>query len=501
MSGIISSLLLLVHDAVVIYRLQSVLLLCRTASEDTHNTCIDHHPTSRLTKSINDLPNELLCIIFEYLVPNSLKHVPRASHPFRILDTLSRVSRRFRGIALAFLRRDIVCSSFSQVERIVDLLSWDRALDDDAQSIDGQMNRQIESRVRCVECVLSLLIPERARVARTIQIGRPRYSWHYPRIPTLRNGERTRICHFYGYPSPFRQLTSFECFNMICSPSIVQSLRHCRGLKNLVLAWDDAASFPAIQHLPSVDTLRLYLFQSGNEDRSLRRLRHPSDELPPFPSLATLALYDCFSHSRVMEQCTQLSFPNLRVLTMKSTRVDVCRVFDFIQRHPTILEANIHFHIDYDLRALRLEALVKLIEGTGTWIIPAGASAVRDEPRASAVSEDDVIFPQPFDKDYGDFYRFAFSRTPCSPGALEWRSSIGSPEPRYHCTGLAVYFLEDEEDGADDRDSVDTFVQHMRQYLPRVQELRVMSRASLQNICDFEMLMVPFIFKYLATRD
>lgn len=226
--------------------------------------------------------------------------------------------------------------------------------------------------------------------------------------------------------------------------------------------------------LPGVHTLRLYLSNVMlKEDHSSRIFRDTSPFRPSYAGITTLQLVDRCGLSDVMQQCMSLLFPNLRVLRLEFCSHSVPVVYNFIHRHPTILEATVHF-LSFKGKALRIGPLIKLIDGTGTWIAPHGATnAMVDQPSMEEFDEENPV-PNDLNDNYGPFYRFSFVRVPVSPGALRWTSWRGSDHPRYRCTGLAVHLAENESH-LEDWETVSDFLQEMRSSLPHVEELRLMS--------------------------
>jgi hypothetical protein len=321
-------------------------------------------------------------------------------------------------------------------------------------------------------------------------VGCPNYPWYGTVDFNNDDPNGHRVFHNYGGPLPFPRLISFEYFQRVCSPYLIQSIQACPTIQKLALAWDGRASFPQMEHLPSVQTLRLYV------TTDVMRQDYAYNYNPPifrsdYSAITTLALYDCCKRSEVMLECMKLSFPNLRILRLEGCDMSAPEVYDFIQLHPTILEATVYFFA-LDYRALRLEPLLKLIDGTGTWKAPSGNQhAVLDQPSMAEMDEDHPV-PDNFADDYGPFYRFSFSRTPIHPSALKWSSSEGSQYPRYHCTGLALDLAEGEEE-SDDWDTPLDFIRHMKPFVPDLEELRLFTSALTWECQSFGCMMVSNI--------
>lgn len=301
--------------------------------------------------------------------------------------------------------------------------------------------------------------------------------------------------HRHGDPYPFTRLRSFECIYAACAPCILRSLQHCPDLKTVSLAWNDETPFPKAEYLSKVETFRLYLSRKIESPATTRRetplgTTHPTLGLPAYTCITTLALHDCADGSDIVNQCMKLSFPNLRVLRLGFIVAAVPLVYDFIQRHTTILEANVEFPVRRLTSRLRFSALMKLIHGTGTWIAPEGSTVIVDQPVLPETVTGPLVPPE-WEDNYGFFYRFAFSRRPIISQHMEEQSSTGSDQPRYDCTGLAIKFLEDEED--EDPElyaNIETFMDRMPASLPYLEELRVSMGTEACETGDFRSLMV-----------
>lgn len=67
-------------------------------------------------KTIEDLPNELLAHIFQYINNPRSKYLPVKSNRFRAIVSMTSVSRRFRTIALLFAQQDLVFNYVDELE-------------------------------------------------------------------------------------------------------------------------------------------------------------------------------------------------------------------------------------------------------------------------------------------------------------------------------------------------------------------------------------------------
>ena len=293
-----------------------------------------------------------------------------------------------------------------------------------------------------------------------------------------------------GQPFPFPRLNSFEYTSAVASCSLVQSLEHCRELRNLTLVWSDLCSFDDLGTLSQVWTLRLYLVLSP-PSRCEILLVSPVGGISPCSSITTLALVNCSGHSKIIGQCLALSFPRLRVLRLEKLTAPVPLAYDFIQRHSTLLEVNVHFAC-FISGSLRLEALLKLIHGTGTWIAPPRSSVVPDQPSALQLNNSNPI-PPSFPHYFGWLFEFAFCRTPRSTEAVEWCSPIGSVDKRYDCTAVALSFEADEMSNFA---GANILFRTLREHLPALEELRVTTRAPSAAWRTFTLFMVRYFTQY-----
>lgn len=230
-------------------------------------------------------------------------------------------------------------------------------------------------------------------------------------------------------------LESFECLDAVVNPGWnFQALYDCQELRNVAILWPCNLLFPDLDDFPNVETLRLYL-TDVNKNHSPR----PSPPIGTYSNLHTLAMHELYDFQAIERCCRGLNFPNLRVLKLTEIESPARTVYDFVQRHSTLLEVNLTFAIDH-VSPLRLEALLKLIDGTGTWVRPEGNGVPVDQPDYNDMVGAPTPLPTRIAHMYGVFSAFAFTRRPLSPQALEWRSYHGSPHPRYKCTAFAVHW-------------------------------------------------------------
>ncbi|KIP12073.1 hypothetical protein PHLGIDRAFT_114124 [Phlebiopsis gigantea 11061_1 CR5-6] len=108
------------------------------------------------------------------------------------------------------------------------------------------------------------------------------------------------------------------------------------------------------------------------------------------------------------------------------------------------------------------------------------------------IPEDDgeELNPPFLNQYFGPFHRFAFSRTPVMKDAMLWRSSLGSDQPRYVCTALAIDLCEGEPaEDCNDYYTLQHFMAAMRPLFPALSELRVKSWAFPGQWLDFTQFM------------
>ncbi len=235
-----------------------------------------------------------------------------------------------------------------------------------------------------------------------------------------------------------------------------------------------------VHHLdtfPELRTLRLYFLR---------------ESIPPLSgsrTLTTLVLdgaQNCDWSVGIMNTSVALvMFPNLRVFRLETVWADQHQVFDFVQRHATLMEVSVSMS-ELTL-PFRLEALGMLIKGTGTWYefgrpddeIDGEANEGWDNPCEENKGADGSPLLNPvFPYSYIRFNSFSFSRVPITPTATKWKSSRGSKQPRYRATALSFRTFEIGRwtplnlPVADIPD-----VLLLSDYFPSVEELRISSDA------------------------
>lgn len=255
------------------------------------------------------------------------------------------------------------------------------------------------------------------------------------------------------------------------------------SLERLAITWGDRsenALFMPLIAFPNLRRLRMHLDPP-------RRERSPSWghewQLPVdcTTSLTHLTLYDLFVGSVHVHGCLQnLQFPNLRVFNLQSTPEDPSLVFDFVNRHPTLLELDVSF----TSHAVRFECIPKLIDGTGTWKMPsdpeerihAPGNILVDQATYAAVAEvpPEDRYPPSVEFDHLYCPQLAFSRRPLAPDTMATSSSsIGSKKPRYEATGLALCILDQSMWSHGPYDDITEIIPVLHRFFPCLEELRI----------------------------
>ncbi|KAI0338700.1 hypothetical protein BDW22DRAFT_669107 [Trametopsis cervina] len=279
---------------------------------------------------------------------------------------------------------------------------------------------------------------------------------------------------------PFSGLVEFRWTQDVCTNSTIDHLAFCPNLETLMLVWEESAEWPRLDLLPKLRTVRLALKYAINGEEA-RKPPH-EDSSPPFiyPSITTLAVH----HYRVLPSAfitTHLlprRFPSLQVLTLTGGELGPDELFHFIHCHPTLLEVNIANALSMEVRP---EALLKLIDGTGTWKHTGDAQhtgvpicqITPEEYNSLAPYPEDLVWTPP-----GDGIvvcdDFAFTRTPLSLSATEWQLPTGSPDPRYACSALAMKNLTvDMHSEMSEKCTVTEFLLKLPERVPMLEELRV----------------------------
>ena len=259
--------------------------------------------------------------------------------------------------------------------------------------------------------------------------------------------------------APFPNLVSYESIGATSYIADLRKLLPAReSLKKIHIIWEDQGLkdlFIPLILFSKLEQLRLYLRNQRwkGPDETETEWHLPIDCTT---TLTHLTLYD-LEHSysaHVNGLLRNLHFPNLRMFSLQDTAQDAHQVFDFVNRHPSILEFNVSFTYD----EVRLRCIPKLIDGTGTWKMPSTPEELAkysgsinnllvDQPTLEDVEN---VPPEdcrpPDDIDTGAMYcrSFAFCRRPL-PGVTTRSSSAGSRQPRYEATALAFCITRQED--------------------------------------------------------
>ena len=244
----------------------------------------------------------------------------------------------------------------------------------------------------------------------------------------------------------FYNLVSLELLDCVCTPVFSFHLRYSPGLRKLTLIWCHPLLPPAVDDFAHLETLRIVLCNEA----------HPGESYPAIPywptslTVTTLSIHDTAHGSDIVRSfCRDTRFPNLRVLRLDGIDVNAQRVYDFINRHPTLLEVSIGFR-PLSSRTLRLEALLKLIDGTGTWIKrdQHPGHLLLDQPTYLDYDSNHPV-PADFLWTWGSFFEFSFARVPLLADGTQWDSGMGSQTPRYRCTAFAIKFWTEYNDDSE----------------------------------------------------
>lgn len=229
---------------------------------------------------------------------------------------------------------------------------------------------------------------------------------------------------------PFKNLRSLENFASVSSHRLVCVISV--ACPHLQLFWDSRDELPGSELLPHLKTLIAHT-------HSLRFPDCPKHPLPlhlPFNHLTSLfirnpVVYPLSSSDDFITRCCRIYFPQLRVLRFHDV-IDLPTAYDFIQWHPSILEVTLKPKIHH---YLRLESLIKLIDGTGVWKNHNVYRVSLDQPSHSELEMNDgEPVPPRFHATYGAIRTFSFVRRP-----LPDSSDTGVSGPLYKCV---VYFQE-----------------------------------------------------------
>ncbi|KZT68999.1 hypothetical protein DAEQUDRAFT_727175 [Daedalea quercina L-15889] len=378
----------------------------------------------RTRRSLDMLPSELIWEILRYRYSaERANHVPRR---YSTLNSVLRVNRRLREFAQRLLLKDI---SFAR---------WDGFLDEAERFWKG--------------------FAHHAHDVRTIQIGRMT--------------DKSLAHEYFDLPGaisprclPFSKLQSFSCWSAVTNSYILSSFRLCPEVKTFNLIWDQQQGFPNFSPWQRLETLRLHFIGDP-----CQTCMYPAT-IPSYDTLTTLSILEEAHSSWLCSHLREATFPKLRVLSVLQAACPPHLMYNFIHRHPTLLEVNISLHPDCDDFAFGFDGLLKLIDGTGTWTDPTDPKGKRSADIIGWAFDDDSLpMGTPI-----TFLAFAFARVPLYPQATEWHEPVGSPRPRYAATALALEV--DSQDEWEDMGfrivRLHDFLATMAPRLPRLEVLRL----------------------------
>ncbi|KAI0688149.1 hypothetical protein BC835DRAFT_334036 [Cytidiella melzeri] len=381
-------------------------------------------------RGLQELPNELLMAIGELLYASERKNgFRRGGFKSTSILALSCVSKRLRITMLPFLFRKL---TVRRVEAFSEFMAH--------YSSNGER---------------SFLAP----LVRSLSIcdWRPRTSPGRLLMPAT---------------FPFANLTRFKCKEEV-DESFISTLSRTTRLKSLAFIWEDAwpHSMLKSEGFSSMETLRVTIHhRSGEANKSPKSSSYSQSST--YPAITTLSLHHYRWHNpQLVDECiTTCRFPNLAVLEFTGQRADAEILFQFIQEHPTLLEVNVDLVDQY---SVRLEALLKLIDGTGTW-----TNSPSRGSRSCQITYDPAVTTLPSPPNIVPGAQvvcnaFGFTRIPKTARFAPWNTSVGSSEPRYICTGLLLQDLKlyTEEEGSNSYCKINEALSHLSVATPFVEEL------------------------------
>ncbi|KZT75015.1 hypothetical protein DAEQUDRAFT_720223 [Daedalea quercina L-15889] len=259
---------------------------------------------------------------------------------------------------------------------------------------------------------------------------------------------------------PLPRLRSFSCWQAVLTPLHLAYLHESSHLTELSVMLYTGYDFG---HWPELRTLRIEFC-----DKADHSLQGPF-RVPTYVNLTTLAVNDHVGSEWLDSHLRRVHFPRLRVLNLQAATSPPWLVYQFIHRHPTVLEVNLSFDSDYD-HWFAFDRLLKLIEGTGTWGPMDAPGSTFDDPFFSFEGISDAL-----NETYAVSTRFAFSRVSLYSEGTHWDQPEGSRLPRYTATALAMDIV-DQVSWEDDGMSVlrlHQFLERMHRVFPEMVELRL----------------------------
>lgn len=285
--------------------------------------------------------------------------------------------------------------------------------------------------------------------------------------------------------------------------ALLEGLMH---LKELALAWFIEERPPDLAPFPELETLRLYIRCPAAHNLSVI---YYSPECTVYRNLTTLHIRDNNFADWLSYRLDRFAFPALRVLHLQNIATPVSWIYAFIHRHPTLRDVNFSLHPDVH-ELLSLDALIKLIDGTGTWgqLVQGEDAGERDHglpDELNVKGHVDKVFldwrsEASRDHPLTIFTAFAFSRVHLFPDATKWDQPVGSPEPRYAATELALSIIENK--GFEFHFCVITiqqFLERMPERFPLLETLRL-RRSGMDMLEPFNIAMVC-VHQFVITQQ
>lgn len=278
--------------------------------------------------------------------------------------------------------------------------------------------------------------------------------------------------------TPFFNLEELHCTcnEALFGARIATRLSRRIQLKTLTVIWNDSWPEILLALHGSLKIVRLY-------SEHYSTVMGLNTQLMSYASITTLALYALGGTQALVKEClARCHFPGLRELTVRCWLLEPLSVFQFIHKHPTLLEVNIDTS---HRRHIRIELLLRLIDGTGTWFDPANDGSIPKFTMQSHYNGNDIErwtrttmaipgFPGFIPGCDITCSNFAFKRAPIDLHRPLWKSHNGSWHPRYRCTALALADLTTtEEDMGDASPRMIRALREITLAVPDLEELRL----------------------------
>lgn len=173
----------------------------------------------------------------------------------------------------------------------------------------------------------------------------------------------------------------------------------------------------------------------------------------------------------MVDRLWSLRFPGLQVLAVDHPPTDARSAFTFIDQHSTLMEVN----VSSVLSCVRLEALLALIDDTGTWSSESYPRAYRSQITSEEYDPENPIPPTISDWLF-HLSKFAFVRAPNILATANCSDSASSLGPRYHCTALSfelLYNSRDWESISDYQPTITDLLGSLSDYSAAIEELQV----------------------------